>query len=253
MRRLLATAAVALAALGGAIVGGCGASGQTPALKVSAATSLKDALSAYDQGFRQARVAASFGGSDLLAAQIEQGAAPDVYAAANATLPEQLYARGLVEKPVPFARNRLVLAVPAGSAKVRSLADATKPGVKIAIGSATVPVGSYTRAVLARLPAGERRALLANVRSEEPDVGGIVGKLTQGAVDVGFVYVTDVAGTKGALKRIDLPAALQPVVVYEAAVVKGTKHPGQANAYVDGLVHGDGRAALRRTGFLPPP
>ena len=30
------------------------------------------------------------------------------------------------------------------------------------------------------------------MRSNEPDVKGIVGKLTQGAADAGFVYVTDV-------------------------------------------------------------
>ena len=56
-----------------------------------------------------------FAGSDELAAQIRQGVKPDVYAAANTTLPDELHADGLVEKPVAFASNTLVLAVPAGS------------------------------------------------------------------------------------------------------------------------------------------
>ena len=60
------------------------------------------------------------------------------------------------------------------------------------IGAETVPVGSYTREVLGHLPAGVREKILANVRSEEPDVRGVVGKLTQGAADAGFVYLTDV-------------------------------------------------------------
>ena len=37
---------------------------------------------------------------------------PDVFAAANTKLPDELYAKGLVEKPVEFAGNRLVIAVP---------------------------------------------------------------------------------------------------------------------------------------------
>ena len=36
----------------------------------------------------------SFAGSDELAAQIQQGAQPDVYAAANTKLPDQLHAEG---------------------------------------------------------------------------------------------------------------------------------------------------------------
>jgi molybdate transport system substrate-binding protein len=169
------------------------------------------------------------------------------------TLPEALYKEGLVEKPRVFAANRLVLAVPASGASVSSLADLAKPGTTIAMGSATVPVGSYTRKVLAKLPADEAKAILANVRSNEPDVGGVVGKVAQGAVDAGFVYVTDVKGAGGELRAIDLPADLQPQVAYGVAVVKGAKHPAEAKAFVDGLIGGDGRKRLEAAGFLPPP
>ncbi len=243
-----------LAALGAALaLTSCGGGGGgTPDLKVSAAASLKSAFTAYAATFDAARVRLSFGGSDVLAAQIRQGARPDVYAAANATLPAALYAEHLVERPVPFARNRLVLAVPAGSA-ARGLRDLERPGRQLAVGSATVPIGAYTRQVLARLDQSERDLVLANVRSREPDVTGIVGKLTQGAVDGGFVYVTDVRATKGALRAIELPAAIRPQVVYEAAVVRGGDHAAQARAFIDGLLHGRGAAELRVAGFEPPP
>jgi molybdate transport system substrate-binding protein len=238
-------AALALAGCGG---GG----GGTPDLKVSAAASLKSPLTAYAKTFTAAHVQLSFGGSDVLAAQIRQGARADVYAAANAALPDALYAQRLVERPVPFARNRLVLAVPAGSS-ARGLRDLERRGRRLAVGSATVPIGSYTLQALARLDPSERALLLANVRSREPDVTGIVGKLTQGAVDGGFVYATDVRATKGALRAIELPAALQPTVVYEAAVVRGSDHARQARAFIDGLLHGRGAAELRAAGFGPAP
>jgi molybdate transport system substrate-binding protein len=230
-----------------------GGSSDKPTLTVSAATSLKSAVTAYGHDFGDATVRASFAGSDELAAQIRQGVKPDVFASANTTLPDALYKDGLVEKPVVFAANRLVLAVPASGGKVRGIADLAKPGTTIAMGSASVPIGSYTRKVLAKLPAGQSKAILANVRSNEPDVGGVVGKIAQGAVDAGFVYVTDVKAAGGELRAIDLPDALQPQVAYGVAVVKGSKHAEQAQAFVDGLVKGDGRKRLDAAGFLPPP
>jgi molybdate transport system substrate-binding protein len=63
---------------------------------------------------------------------------------------------------------------------------------------------------------------MANVRSEEPDVSGIVGKLAQGAVDAGFLYRTDVQAANGELRLIHLDRLLLPVVTYGVAVVKGT-------------------------------
>jgi molybdate transport system substrate-binding protein len=251
MRR--ASIVVAVAA---ALLAGCGADDEgtsTPPLVVSAAASLKSAFTDYGNDFKDAKARFSFAGSDELAAQIEQGVKPDVFAAANTKLPDQLYDKGLVEKPEVFAGNRLVLAVPADGAKVSSLADVEKPGATLAIGSETVPIGSYTRTVLAKLPPARRKAVLANVRTQEPDVGGIVGKLTQGAVDAGFVYISDVRGAGGKLKAIELPADLQPAVAYGVAVVKGAKHPEQAKAFIDGLLDGDGAQALKAAGFEPPP
>ena len=91
----------------------------------------------------------------------------------------------------------------------------------IAIGAEGVPVGDYTRTVLGGLPADQSQAILANVRSNEPDVAGIVGKLTQGAVDAGFVYRSDVEGAGGKLRAIELPAALKPTVEYGVADRQG--------------------------------
>jgi molybdate transport system substrate-binding protein len=194
----------------------------------------------------------SFAGSDELAAQIRQGVRPDVYAAANTTLPDQLHKEGLVGDPSVIATNTLVLAVPNDS-QIDSLDDLTEPGTTIAMGDPAVPVGSYTREVLGKLPAEQRGAIFDNVRSEEPDVSGIAAKLTQGAVDAGFVYVTDVTASGGELKAIQLPADLQPDVSYGAAVVSGAKNPEGARAFIDGLLRGDGARALRNAGFKPPP
>jgi molybdate transport system substrate-binding protein len=252
MKRALLTGMLFAAAVLPGCGGGSSNSDDHPALTVSAASSLRNAFADYGQQFQPAKVRLSFGGSDELAAQIRGGSPVDVFAAANTKLPDQLYAEGKVNKPVKFTGNRLVLAVPKDSQRVKQLSDLTKPGVKIAIGAPSVPIGSYTATVLGALPAIDKNRILANVKSKEPDVAGIVGKLTQGAVDAGFVYVTDVDAANDKLRAINLPATISPKVLYEAAVVKGTKHPEQAKQFIDGLVNGNGQDALQKAGFLPP-
>jgi molybdate transport system substrate-binding protein len=218
---------------------------------VSAAASLQRAFTQYGHQFNGATIRFSFAGSDALAAQIEQGVRPDVFASANVVLPAKLHAHGLAEKPIVFAANRLVLAVPAKST-IKDLSGVERRGVAVAVGTPTVPVGSYTETVLSRLAPPQRRALEENFVDREPDVSGIVGKLTEGAVEAGFLYASDVAATHGALRTIFLPARLQPRVAYVAAIVTGTRDRMQAYRFIAGLLHGAGAHDLLAAGFLPP-
>jgi molybdate transport system substrate-binding protein len=257
--RRLALLAVLLATPMGLSVSACGSDDESPAatrekpeLVVSAAASLKKALTSYGDQFESATVRLSFAGSDELAAQVRQGIKPDVFAAANTKLPDRLFKEGLVERPVSFATNELVLAVPADRPEVTSLDDLTGNDVTIAVGAEGVPVGDYTLKVLDGLPQAQSKAILANVRSREPDVGGIVGKLTQGAVEAGFVYRSDVEGAGGKLKAIELPDELKPTVEYGVAVVKGARNPAGAQTFVDGLLDGAGARALADNGFGAP-
>jgi molybdate transport system substrate-binding protein len=247
MRRLVVLGALlVLAGCGDDATVGAG-SGE-PQLVVSAASSMKEALTACAPEFSGADVKLQFAGSDELAAQIRQGVPVDVFAAASTKLPETLAAEGELETPVEFATNRLVLAVPADG-DVASVDDLEQPGVKLVIGAEGVPVGDYTRAALEQLGAAHSEAILANVRSNEPDVKGVVGKLTQGAADAGFVYVSDVEAAGDTLRAIDLPARVDATATYGAGVVKGTDEPEAAEAFVDDLLAGGCHDALIAAGF----
>ena len=256
--RLLLVAAVLTA---GAVVG-CGgeatdAAGETgdesaPELVVFAAASLGPAFEEYGDRIADADVRFSFAGSDDLAAQIRQGVTPDVYAAANTSLPDELYADGLIDKPVMFVSNRLVVGVPASS-DIETISDLEEPGTSIAIGDEDVPVGIYTREVIEALGPEARTAILDNVASSEPDVAGIDGKLTQGAVDAGFVYRSDVQAADGAIVAIEIPRSASPDVAYAIAVGAEAAEPELAQQFVDGVVSGVGREILLDSGFGPPP
>jgi molybdate transport system substrate-binding protein len=236
------------------VLAGCGGgdNGGEPTLTVFGASSLTEALTEYEESFEGAKVRSSFAGSDELAAQIKQGAKADVFASADTDYPAELHREGLVGKPVVFARNRLVIVEPTGG-EAESLADLAKPGTKIAIGDPSVPVGSYTREVLERLPAAEREAILANVRTEEPEVSSVLAKVVNGAADAGFVYVTDTKTVKGEVRTVEIPDSLQPDVAYAAAVVSDSGEQDLANRYLKGMLNGAGADDLRRAGFLPAP
>ena len=247
---------VAVLAIAATTAAGCGdggnddGGGSDPELTVSAAASLTGAFEAYGEAL-PGEERFSFAGSDELAAQIRQGAKPDVFASANTTYPEELAAEGLVGEPVVFAQNELVIAVPSDSA-IDTIDDLAEPDLDLVIGAKGVPVGDYTQDVLDRLPATEGEAIRANVRSEESDVKGVIGKVAQGAADAGFVYTSDVAAVSEDVREVEIPSRLEPRVSYGIAVVEGAAEPEQAQRFVDGLLQGDGLRALTEAGFLSP-
>jgi len=192
----------------------------------------------------------NFAGSDELATQIREGAPADVYAAASSKYPQELFDEGLVEEPVTFASNRLVLIVPKDNpAGIESIEDVTEPGTKLVIAAEGVPVGDYTRQVLEEL---ELSAALDNVVSNEDDVKGVVGKITLGEGDVGFVYATDAAVAGDDVTVIELPEGSQPPIEYQIAVVSASEDKEAAEAFVDKVLGPEGQEALDAAGFVIP-
>ena len=221
------------------------ASAGTPTLTVYAASSLTQVFPLID-----ARARYSFAGSDQLALQIQQGAPADVFASASPKYTQELYRRGLLDRPRTFAKNRLTLIVPTSNpAGVRSVFDLKRQGIRVVLAAASVPIGKYARQVLARLGLD---AVLRNVVSEEQDVKGVVGKVTLGEADAGLVYVTDVKPVAGKVKAIPLPARGQPTVRYEIAVAAAGRHKAAARAFVARVLGRAGRGQLAAAGFLLP-
>jgi molybdate transport system substrate-binding protein len=237
MRVALAAAVVALLAVP--------ASAGTARLTVYAASSLAEVFPRID-----ARARYSFAGSDDLALQISQGAPADVFASASPKYTQDLFRRGLVEPPRTFARNRLTLIVPlVNPAHIGTVFDLRRPGIRLVLAGASVPIGKYARQVLARLGLS---AALRNVVSDERDVKGVVGKVVLGEADAGLVYVTDVKPVAGKVRAIAIPTRGQPTVRYEIAVVRVSRHTAAARTFVARILGEVGRGHLVAAGFLLP-
>jgi molybdate transport system substrate-binding protein len=245
---LLLALLLALAGCGGddddAQIADTGAA-EASAITVYAAASLTEVFPAIDPSPTY-----NFAGSDELATQIREGAPADVYAAASSKYPQELFDEGLVEEPVTFASNRLVLIVPKDNpAGIEAVEDVTEPGVKLVIAAEGVPVGDYTRQVLEEQG---WEAALDNVVSNEDDVKGVVGKITLGEGDAGFVYATDAAVAGDDVTVIELPEGSQPPIEYQMAVVAASENKEAAQAFVDKVIGPDGRAQLEAAGFVVP-
>jgi molybdate transport system substrate-binding protein len=227
-----------------------GARRATAQMNVFAAASLTEVFPKFDGGQKY-----NFAGTDALAAQIRLGAPADVFAGASPDAPQALYRAGLVELPVTFATNKLVLAVPsANPANITSIYDVSRPGVKLIIGTPTVPIGAYTRQVLNNL--GISSQVLPRVVSQEQNVNAISAKLALGTADAGFMYVTDARPVADKVKVIPIPAWAQPPVRYQIAIVAKTANRADAVAFIKRLRSTAGRKLLVDNGFgvpkLPP-
>src|SRR3954454_19077096 len=232
------------------MAGGCGADARSSAPArptVLAATSLTHVLPAIG-----ADATYAFGGSNALQMQIERGAPADLFLAAGPQEAQSLYREGRCERPVTFATNRLVLIVRRGDPSgVGTVGGLRRGGLRLSVGSAGVPVGGYTRRLLARLRLSG--VLRSNRVSEQSNVGQVLSQVAFGGADAGFVYVTDARAQSGRVRAIALPRRAQPPVRYQGCVVR--RHGGHraaAQALLDELRSARGRATLRRHGFGLP-
>ena len=162
MRRLALAVALAIA------LAGCGGDDEArrrgaEELTVSAASSLTEAFEAYGEE-TEIEEKFSFAGSDDLAAQIREGAPVDVFASANTSLPDALYEEGSSRSRGTSSRTSSCWRCPrtrsadGGDGGVDALmATWSIAALDIVIGAEGVPVGDYTREVLASFPEDEAR------------------------------------------------------------------------------------------------
>ena len=127
--------------------------------------------------------------------------------------------------------------------------DLRRNGIKLLVGTATVPVGSYTRKILKNLSLS---GVLSNVVSQENDARSILGKVGLGEADAGFVYVTDAKSVSDKVNVIALPAWAQPPVRYGIAVIRSTANRSDAVAFINKLLGKSGQAKLAAAGFIRP-
>jgi molybdate transport system substrate-binding protein len=225
-------------------------------LTVSAAVSLKDAFNEIATLYEQrggVKIHFNYGASGALQKQIESGAPADVFASAGAKQMNELNSKGLIAagSRQDFARNALVLIVPANRSTAASFAELSNPTVKkIAVGNPkTVPAGQYTEQTFNRLkllPQIQPKLIFAE------DVRQVLDYVVRDEVDAGVVYSSDPRAAGDKVRVVaQADEDVHDPILYPIGIVKESKQIEAARKFIDLVLSSEGQAILRKHGFLP--
>jgi molybdate transport system substrate-binding protein len=251
---------------------GCGGGGSEGAevheseqeitLTVLAASSLTDAFGelakTFEQRYPGTEVRMSFESSSTLLTQIQQGAPADVFASAAQEEMDEAARDGLVAgEPEVFVENREVVIVPeANPAKIETLRDVAKPGVRLVLAEDGVPAADYALEILgnanAEYRSGFERDVLANVVSREADVRASVNRVVVRDADATFGYASDYTpDIRDRTRVVQIPPDLNIVATYPIAVLEDAKEPDLAREWVNLVTSDEGQRVLEKWGFEP--
>lgn len=245
-RTLLLTAVLACAA----------APTPQPPLLVSAAISLSDALQEIARQYERSGggpVRFNFGGSNVLARQIANGAPVDIFISADLVQMHHIERAGAIKTGAfsSLLSNQLVVIVPAGRRLEGNTARALADGRirRIALGDpAAVPAGFYARKFLQHeglWDALQPKLLpLANVRAA-------LAAVENAGADAGIVYLSDVASTSKVSIAFTVPSQMSGPIIYPAAILERSKNKASAERFMRFLQSPDARKIFTEHKFSP--
>ncbi len=209
----------------------------------------------------------NFDSSGTLKTQIQEGADCDLFISAGQKQMNQL---DITAKPevntdgldfvlegsrINLLENRVTLCVAEGNDKgidsFETLAEKLKSGeVLMAMGNSDVPVGQYTQKILAYFNLDEEALAKAGAITYGTNVKEVTTQVKASSVDCGVVYCTD-AYSAGLTPVAYATAEMCGQVIYPAAVLKVSKHPKAAQAFLDYLTTPEAMAVFEAVGFAP--
>lgn len=227
---------------------------QRTSLTVSAAISLSKALqelkTVYQQINPKVIITYNFGASGALAQQIQQGAPVDVFFSAATKQMDALQQANLLinETRRHLLTSSLVLITPKNGVALSSFKQLTAPRIKkIAIGEPkTVPVGQYAQEMLTKIGIWQQikpKLVLGN------NVRQVLTFVESGNANAGIVYRTDAKTSPKVKVRAMAPETLHSPIVYPLAVIKSSRNPAAAKAFVQFLAGDRAKIVFKKYGF----
>lgn len=235
---------------------------------VFAAASMTDTMNEIAEMYKavepDVNIVYNFDSSGTLKTQIQEGADCDIFISAAQKQMNQLDINGgdentegldFVDTDTRFdlVSNSVVLITPVGNpAGVESFEDLASDKVSlIALGNSDVPVGQYSEEIFNymgiwdQLNSESKITFGSNVRE-------VLAQVEEGAVDCGVVYSTDAATTDKVEIAAAAPEGSHQDVTYPAAVLKTSKNPEAAKAFIDYLKTGECTEVFEKAGFVIP-
>jgi len=226
-----------------------------PTLTVFAAADLAFAFRELVPRFEQAagvKVIVVLGSTGNLAKQVEHGAPADVFFAANQTFIDELLAKGVLieETRTLYAQGRIVLATArVAGPKLTALSQLLEPRVR-RVAIANPAHAPYGRAAEEALRAsGVWDAVKPKLVYGE-NIRHALQFVESGAAEAGIVALS--VANVPAIEWVAIDAALHARLDQAVAVVRRSARPELGVAFIQFVNGPEGRAVMKRYGFLLP-
>lgn len=219
----------------------------------SLAPLLHDVKKQYEAEHSGVTLVMNMAGTQVLKAQIEQGAPADVMIAARQKDVDDLKAKGLVESSEHLASNEPILILSTeGARKIKTAEDLAQSGVRIVLGEQSSPIGEYSRKTLQKMgEPGFYEKVLNNVVSNESNEQNVLSKVVLGEADAGMVYQTSFQEEKAkgtAISAITIEKAQNVRSEYYLVRLKGISSAG--GEFAKWMMGDKGKELLKKHGFL---
>lgn len=229
--------------------------GEEVELTVFAAASLTETLTdiseLYKEEHPEVSLVFNFDSSGTLKTQIQEGAVCDLFISAGQTQMDQMDSTAdpsvntegldlvLEDSRIDILENKVVLCVSDSNSvpleTFDDMAAALKEGtILLGMGNSDVPVGQYTRKILEYYGLDEEKLAADGLISYGSNVKEVTTQVSEGAVDCGVIYCTD-AYSAGLTASDYATPEMCGQVIYPAAVMKNSRHPEEAQAFLDFL------------------
>ncbi len=252
-------------------VGCAGGTAQTEPknIIVFAAASMTETMEEIGKAYQEQNpgitITYNFDSSGTLKTQIEEGANCDIFISAAAkqmnqldiTADKEVNTDGLdfidPDTRIDLLENKVALAVPEGNPKninsyVDLVAGLKDKSILLAMGNEDVPVGQYTQKIFAFYGLDEESLNKDGVLTYGSNVKEVTTQVSEAAVDCGVIYSTD--AFSAGLTVVDTATKdMCGQVIYPAAVLKGSKHPEEAKAFLEYLTTDESRKVFESVGF----
>jgi molybdate transport system substrate-binding protein len=225
-------------------------------VRISAAISLKNALTALKQSYEQStpnvELEINYGSSGLLQKQIEEGAPVDIFLSAGIKQMDELEHESLLVQRTRtnLLGNALVLIVSKEKkSQIKGFADLAGKAQSLSIGQPeTVPAGKYAKETLTNLKLWgklEKRIMFAK------DVRQVLAYVESGNVDAGLAYQTDTIAMKSGVVVTTAPAGSHSAIVYPMALLKDSKNRAAAEKFMKYLKSAAAGKVFAQFKFIP--
>ena len=235
-----------------ALMASCVPRNEAPNLRVFAAASTRNVLESA-QRICNIPITFQFAGSQTLKLQLQHGAQAD-FISANAHHIDELQDSGLVDKPRPFARNALTIALGNDLMQEQSHIDTIARARTVALGTQVSPIGLYTetwlRYQIDTKATIDEALLRSRVVSYDKNSRQLTQRINRGDVDLAIIYQSDAKAFPN-LRTQAIPRDEQPAIKFTTPLTNRKSPDAVVTAFQDCLASQDFLAILREQGFEP--